>query len=178
MAFSVESLFNKALEHRKEHRCGGYPYEHADLLSVLVKGIQAKRILELGTGLGYSTIFLAQGNKDSVIDTIDQSDVHLALAEENFIKAGVEKQITTHHGKAEVVLKTLSGPYDLIFFDGHAPSMKFLMYFEKLLKRNGLLITANMFVKDKEGGRYMRSIKRVRWWKTILFADTTIAVKI
>jgi predicted O-methyltransferase YrrM len=101
----------------------------------------------------------------------------LEFAQSYWEKFSVKDRITAYHGKAEAILPTLSGPYDFIFFDGYAPSLKFLVHFDRLLKIDGLLVTANLFVKDPKGGKYLRALNRPHKWQTAVFADTAISLK-
>lgn len=175
---TLEKVFQQSLNHRKEHECGAYPYESANMLSMLVTLTKSKRILELGTGLGYTAAFLACDNENIHIDTIDRDEGHVELARQNWQELGVTDKITAYIDKAEVILPELAGPYDLIFFDGHTPSMKFLIQFERLLKKGGLLVTANMFLRDKTGGKYMRALQRHNKWQVGVYADTAVALKL
>lgn len=174
----LETIFDNASTHRKDHQCGGYPYEHGYVLSALVASTLPERILEFGTGLGYTTACLALGNREATIDTIDQDDSHITMAKNNWEKLDIQHQIHTYHGKAEAILPELSGIYDLIFFDGYAPSLKFLVHFERLLKKRGLLVTANLFVKDPKGGKYLCALQNSKKWQTGIFADTAISAKL
>lgn len=175
---TLEKIFEQSLKHRQEHECGAYPYEFADMLSILVNISHSKRILEFGTGLGYTAAFLASKNEDVHIDTIDRDEGHMELARANWQEIGVSDKITAYVDKAEVILPELEVPYDLIFFDGHTPSMKFLIHFERLLKKGGLLVTANMFLRDKTGGKYMRALQRHKKWQVGVYADTAVALKL
>lgn len=174
---SLEMVFDDLQKHQKEHACGGHPYQHADMLRLFVSLTKPKRVLELGTGLGYSAICLAQGSDVTYVDTIDRDALHLDLAQKNWEDFDFNDRINPLFGKAEEVLPRLKPEYDLIFFDGYTPSMKFLLQFERLLKKDGLLITANMFLRDKTGGKYMRSLHKTNRWTTAVFADTAVSVK-
>lgn len=174
----IQNLFETCKRHREDHSCGGYPYEYGDVLSSLVAALKPKRILEVGTGLGYTTVCMAYGFENTEIDTIDQDEFHSQLAFDHWEEVGLQTRITQHIDKAEAVLPTLKAPYDFIFFDGYAPSMKFMIQYEKLLKKGGVLMTANLFVKDETGGKYVRELKREWKWKSGFFADTAISVKL
>lgn len=173
----LETLFERSIQHQEEHHCGGHPYQHGDLLRLFVSLIKAKRVLELGTGLGYTAICLTEGLSTTQVDTIDRDELHLELAQKNWEDFSLRDCINPLFGKAEEVLPTLRPEYDLIFFDGYTPSMKFLLQFERLLKKDGLLITANMFLRDETGGKYMRELQRTNRWQTAVFADTAVSVK-
>lgn len=174
----LPTVFETCQKHRQEHQCGGYPYEYGDVLSSLVAATKPQKILEVGTGLGYTAVCMMSGFGQAFIDTIDQDAEHSLLAKRQWQAAGIEKQITQHIDKAEAVLPTLSGPYDFIFFDAYAPSMKFMIQYERLLKKGGVLMTANLFVKDESGGKYVRELKRKWKWRSGFFADTAISVKL
>lgn len=175
---ALQKLFKSCSLHRSKHKCGGYPYEYGELLTTLVLTYKPDRILEIGTGLGYTTVCLYKGNTASSIDTLDQDGKHLVQARKNWRKYSPDGKISVFEGKAEQILPTLTPFYDLIFFDAYAPSMKFLIHFNRLLKIGGLLITANLFVKDNSGGKYLRNIKKEGLWQTGVFADTAISVKL
>ena len=100
------------------------------------------------------------------------------MAHKNWEKLGIPSQINSHYGKAEELLPKLFIQYDFIFFDGYAPSMKFLIHFERLLKKGGLLVTANLFLKDPKGGKYVRAVQNTRRWQSEFFADSVISVKL
>lgn len=174
----LQKLFEFCHNHREEHQCGGYPYEHGDVLTSLVAAVKPKRVLEVGTGLGYTTACIVHGFSEAIIDTIDQDPFHSQLALDNWEELGITSRITQHIDKAEAVLLTLHAPYDVIFFDGYAPSMKFMIQYEKLLKKGGVLMTANLFVKVETGGKYVRELKREWKWQSGFFADTAISIKL
>jgi predicted O-methyltransferase YrrM len=175
---SLDDYYLIATQHRVSHACGGVPYQHGDVLSAIVAVARPLRVLELGTGVGYSAACILNGYDKTLIETIDQDSTHLAIANENWQKLGIAKRVTTHCDKAEVVLPRLSGSYDLIFADGYEPSMKFLLHFERLLKKGGVLLTANLFLKDPQGGRYLRELLKSHRWQTGVFGDTALSVKL
>jgi len=173
----LQDLFEQALVHRAQHACGGYPYEHGKVLGSLVAATKAKKILEFGTGLGYTAICMAKADPAVHIDTVERDTDHIKIAKQNFTKFQVKDQITIHFGKAEAIIPELTETYDFIFFDGYAPSLKFLVHFDRLLKTGGTLVTANLFVKDPKGGKYLRHIQKNKDWQTGVFADTAVSVK-
>src|SRR5262245_19972796 len=95
------------LTHLRRHGCGCYPFFDGSLLGVLAAATQARRILELGTALGYTSLWFAQGAPQATIDTIDFDAEHVRLARENFKAAGVGERINAHHGDFVTVLPTL-----------------------------------------------------------------------
>ena len=68
--------------------------------------------------------------------------------------------------------------YDFIFFDAYTPQMKMLLEFERLLKSGGVLVTANLFLRDPMGGKYLEKLNDENEWITGVFADTAISTKV
>ncbi len=92
--------------------------EMQSFIKVLLAVHQPKRILEVGTAIGFSTLLMCEyAGPDVQITTIENYEKRIPLAKENFRKAGREEQITLLEGDAGEYLKQLSGTYDLIFMD-------------------------------------------------------------
>src|SRR5215470_18302264 len=90
----------------------------ARLLSLLVQVSGAKRIFEMGSAIGYSTIWLARaaGPKGKIFYT-DGNPENAKRAQESFRKAGVAKRIRVQTGDALALVKKASGTFDVIFID-------------------------------------------------------------
>ncbi len=120
-------------------------------LSVLVKLLQPKRILEVGTFTGYATLCLAEGlAKDGQIDTLDKNEELVDFQRSFFDRCPWGKQIHQHCGDAIEVIPTLEGQYDLVFLD--ADKKNYLNYLELLLpkiKKGGLLLSDNVLWSGK-----------------------------
>ena len=105
-----------------------------------------KRILEVGTAVGFSSIFMAEYNPvPCEIVTIENYEKRIPIARENFKRAGKEQQITLIEGDATEVLKTLEEPFDLIFMDAaKGQYIHFLPDILRLLKTGGTLVSDNV----------------------------------
>jgi predicted O-methyltransferase YrrM len=135
-------------DHRESHGadCSVYPTSSGPLLSVLAGAVGAQRILEVGCGLGYSALCLAQGS-NRLVETIERDATHARLAEETIMREGYADRVRVLRGRGADVLPRLDGPYDLIFSDGDPEEMAFdLEHFLRLLRRVGLLVSANLFL--------------------------------
>lgn len=97
--------------------------ETAHLLSLLVRSSR-RRVLEIGTSNGYSTIWLAWavGQAGGRVTTIDRSAAKQALAEANLRRAGLRDVVELRCGDATAVASGLSGPFDCVFFDADRTS--------------------------------------------------------
>ena len=105
-----------------------------------------KRILELGTAIGYSAILMAGAMPEyCTITTIENYEKRIPIAKENFKKAGVEDKVTLLEGDALEILKSLEGEFDFIFMD--AAKAQYPFYLEeimRLLPKEGILIADNV----------------------------------
>jgi predicted O-methyltransferase YrrM len=116
------------------------------LLRVLATSIGATRILEIGTAIGYSGIWLAGAlPPDGTLLTMEVDADRAREARDNFARAGVAARVTVMVGNADRMLSKVSGPFDLIFQDGdkrlYAPMLDRLV---ALLRPRGLLVTDNV----------------------------------
>lgn len=121
-------------------------------LYVLAKLCNARHILEVGTFLGYSTVWLAKALPDGgKLITIEADEHHAALAMANISNAGYADKVSLRIGKALDILPQLTGEnagtFDMIFIDADKPP--YAEYFEWALKlsRPGTLIVADNVIR-------------------------------
>jgi len=122
-----------------------------ELLFILARVSRAERILELGTATGYSAIFLAEAfeNLKGQLITLENNPVMAARARNNFIRGGFDDQIEIRLCDAIEEIKTISGPFDLIFMDiDKADYDTVLPYCRDLLRKDGLLVADNVGFED------------------------------
>lgn len=120
--------------------------EVKQLLEVLITSHRPKRILEIGTAIGYSSLIMSHCiEADGHIITMERSAEMIALATEHINKAQKGHMIQVLEGDAEDLLKKLEAPFDMIFMDAaKGQYITFLPYCLKLLKTGGLLISDNV----------------------------------
>lgn len=116
------------------------------LLRYLMAAHGPREILEVGTAVGFSALFMCEyGPKNCHVTTIEKYEKRIPAARENFRRAGREKQITLLEGDAAELLKTLQGSYDMIFMDAaKAQYIHFLPEVVRLLAPGGLLLSDNV----------------------------------
>lgn len=124
--------------------------EVAQLLYWLALTHKSKKVLEIGTAIGYSTLWLAKavlplGGK---ITTLEINGPRAERAGYYFKKAGVDKQIELVFGDAREILFTLKGSYDFIFLDAaKGKYVDFLAKCVELLEPGGLLVAEDVFMR-------------------------------
>jgi caffeoyl-CoA O-methyltransferase len=124
-----------------------------ELLFILARIIRAEKILELGTAIGYSAIFLSEAfeSAEGQLITIENDSAMAQRAQKNFQQAGFEKQIDIRVGDALQVMKNLAAPFDMIFMDiDKVDYHRALPHCHRLLRKNGLLVADNVGFKDAD----------------------------
>lgn len=121
-------------------------------LALMVAASGAKNIIEIGTGLGVSTLWMLSGATDAVITTIDSEADHQLLARKAVLDAGIhDRQVRFIGGRATDVLPRMNeGSYDLVFVD--ADPRGALEYVEaalRLVRRGGTVAVAHALWRDK-----------------------------
>ncbi|MBR1470153.1 MAG: O-methyltransferase [Lachnospiraceae bacterium] len=120
--------------------------ETQQLLRFLVKAFRPERILEVGTAVGFSALFLWEASgRQAQITTIENYEKRIPLARANFEKYGAARQIRLLEGDAVGVLPALAGSYQMVFMDaakGQYPA--FLPEVTRLLQPGGILVTDNV----------------------------------
>src|SRR5215213_1617147 len=116
------------------------------LLRVLATAVGATRILEIGTAIGYSGIWLAGAlPPDGMLITLELDEARAREARDNFARAGLTSRVSVVVGDAQLKIAKVSGPFDLIFQDGAKPLYTALLErLVALLRPGGLLVTDNV----------------------------------
>lgn len=123
-----------------------YP-EEGKFLQFLIRLSGAKRVVEIGTLAGYSTLWMADAlPAGGHIDTIEKDPERADLAAHNL--AG-HSNITLHRGDALAVLSTLQGPFDMVFIDADKLNYaKYLDWAEQNVRKGGIVAGDNTFLFD------------------------------
>lgn len=152
-----DSALDQAL--RDSEAAGLPPHQVAPnqgkLLQLLAQIQGAKRILEIGTLGGYSTIWLARAvPADGCVVTLEANPQHAEVAAQNIARAGLEKIVDIRVGKASKTLSELVeaniAPFDLIFIDADKPSNPEYLYWSLRLSRPGTVIIGDNVVREGE----------------------------
>lgn len=120
--------------------------ETQNLLKLLLAMNRPKRILEVGTAVGFSALLMEEYNPvDCRITTIENYEKRIPIAKENFLRAGKQNVIELIEGDAALILKELQEPYDFIFMDAaKGQYINFLPEVMRLLKSGGVLVSDNV----------------------------------
>jgi predicted O-methyltransferase YrrM len=116
------------------------------LLHALVLATGARRVLEIGTAIGYSTLWMAAAlPPGGLLVTLERDPARAATARGYLAAAGIDDRVSVMVGDADRYLHKLAGPFDLVFQDGdkagYGPMLDRLV---TLLRPAGVLVTDNV----------------------------------
>jgi len=116
------------------------------LLRILAESTQAKNVVEIGTGNGYSALWLCLGLKSTGGKLITHEIQHrrVLLARANFKRAGVENMVTVVEGDAHHTVAQLKEPIDILFMDAEGGNLEYLNQLLPLVRPGGLILADNM----------------------------------
>ena len=123
------------------------------LLNLLVRMSGAKRILEIGTLGGYSTIWLARAlPSDGKVVTLELEPHHAKVARANLERAGLSELVDLRVGPALESLATLAaegaGPFDMVFIDADKPNNPNYLSWAMKFSRPGTVIICDNVIRD------------------------------
>jgi len=118
-------------------------------LALLVHIAGARRVLEVGTLGGYSTVWMAKAlPAGGTITTLEYSPKHAEVARANFVRAGVADRVEVLVGPALESLPKLTGPFDLIFIDADKPNNSNYLQWALKFSRPGTVIVLDNVIRD------------------------------
>ena len=131
-------------------------------LAVLVKATGARRILEIGTSNGYSTLWLADavGSAGSVT-TVERAPAKIPMSRANFVRAGLADRIDQREGDAgEILLGLEDGAYDLLFLDSLREAyLDWWPDLKRVLRPGGLLVVDNATSHPQDMADFTAAVK-------------------
>jgi predicted O-methyltransferase YrrM len=140
---------------RRAQQAGLPPIEVAPedgaLLAALVRAIDARLVVEIGTLFGYSAIWMARALPEGgQLFTIELEARHAELARHNLALAGLTERVTVLQGPADEMLARLAGPVDLVFIDADKEGYPgYLAWARQALRPGGLVLGDNAFMQGR-----------------------------
>ena len=151
------------------------------ILAEIVKEEKPRKILEVGSLYGYSAILIAKNSPAKAeITTVEKNPEHARITEQNVERAKLEDQIKVIKGDAMEILRTLPGPFDLVFLDAEKTQyLDYLKAVEDKLHQGSVVVADNVGVFQDQMQNYLHYVRntgryRSRTVETLLeFSDTT-----
>lgn len=164
-----DPLIEEMEMYAQEHNVPILSWQSADFLEQMVLLKNPKRVLELGTAIGYSTIRIARNLKGkSVIHSIEKSVDNILVAKDFISKSGLTNKIKILEGDAINVMPQLKKKYDIIFLDADKEDYKRLFdYSLVLLRKRGILVVDNLLwhgfvASTRVPSQYKESTRQIR----------------
>lgn len=165
----IDPVIKKIEEYAAEHKIPILNWDAAEFLEQLILIHRPKKVLEIGTAIGYSSIRIVRRlRKKGLLDTIELSKDNIKLAEENFLKAGVSDKINLIEGNALAIMPAMEEKYDFIFLDADKEDYEKLFYYSLiLLRRRGVIFIDNLLWHGYTASKnvpqaYKESTKHIR----------------
>ena len=134
-----------------------------EFLSVLVQATAARRVLEIGTSNGYSTLWLANAARATggAVTTVELSDYKVGLARQNFSRSGLAASITLVQDDAGRVLeRAVDASFDLVFLDSERPEYPgWWPHLKRVLRPGGLLVVDNATSHPEQMAPFVALVK-------------------
>ncbi|MDO5026258.1 MAG: O-methyltransferase [Tissierellia bacterium] len=152
--------------------------EVAEFIKSILVLKKPKKILEIGTAIGYSSIFFANYALDAQITTIEINEEMCKIARENIKKFGFEDRITLLEGDALDLIGSLEDKFDFVFIDAaKGQYIKFFELIEEKLDDKAVIISDNILFRGMVGDddlvkrRKITIVKRLRKYLDMLVAN-------
>jgi len=172
---SYENPILRELEtehHRRDDVAPNIGIHVGTFLAWLIRVMQAKRVLEFGTCLGYSTVFLGEALRETggKLTAIESEESLFRAAERNVAKADLSGIVHLIHGDAATVIDELEGPFDLILQDA-AKALYPAMLEKCILKTRPLGVIAADDALFRPMGVEERLSKHLHQYNQMVFSD-------
>ncbi|MHA7105081.1 O-methyltransferase [Bacillus sp. C-3-6] len=158
----------------REEKLRNVSREMGQFLSILVKGCNAKNILEIGTSNGYSTLWLANAVEETNgnVTTVELSSERVGEALVNFEKANLLQRIDIHNQEAGAFLDSqLDHSFDFIFLDSERTQyMWWFEHIKRMLQPQGFLVVDNATSHASELVEFIKMIEEDEMFETVLLA--------
>jgi predicted O-methyltransferase YrrM len=160
-------------------------WQSAEFIEQIIRMLDPKRVLELGTAIAYTAIRIARELKGkSQIHTIEKSTDNISTAKRFIQKSRVGMKIKLLEGDALNIMPQLKKKYDLIFLDSDKEDYKRLFdYSMVLLKRGGVIIVDNLLwqgyaASSRVPQKYKESTKNIREFNEIFMSQPNLKATI
>jgi predicted O-methyltransferase YrrM len=136
-------------------------WETGRFLATLVRALNPKLVLEVGTAIGYSSLHMAEALDDGKLITVERDPQRIREATEFHARAGVADKVEILEGDALEVIDRLDGPFDLIFLDGTKIEYpRYLELVEPKAAERAVLVVDNMLMS---GDVALEDDSEARW---------------
>ena len=181
----TDTLIEEMETFARDHNVPILSWQSAEFLEQLVLMKNPRRVLELGTAIGYSTIRVARNLKGkSVIHSIEKSADNITVAKDFIAKSGMLSKIKVLEGDAVNVMPQLKKKYDIIFLDADKEDYKRLFdYSLVLLRKGGIMVVDNLLwhgyaASTRVPSQYRESTRHIREFNSLFMNQPNLQTSI
>lgn len=121
--------------------------ETLNFLLLALAATQPKRILEIGTAVGLSSVAMLKACPSARLTTMELEEERYLEAKQNFADFGVSDRVNAYMGDAGEILAMMDGEFDFVFLDGpKAQYEKYLFDLKRLMKKGGVLFADDVLL--------------------------------
>jgi predicted O-methyltransferase YrrM len=144
----ILSWVNKRSDELREEGVFQIDSSSGRLIEIVTRLRSPKRVLEIGSGVGYSALWFMKGMPaNGILDAIELNPKVAGALKETMSKAGLEGRIRIYQGRALDVLPEMEGPYDMVFIDADKdPYPEYLEQAFRLTQAGSVILAHNMFM--------------------------------
>lgn len=161
---------NDAASERRDEKMLNITPDTGEFLAILVQLAGARRILEIGTSNGYSTIWLAEAVRaiGGTVVTVEHSPPKVLLAQENFARAGLADAIAQQVIEGgEFLGRPSVGPFDLVFLDSDRRQyVAWWANIQNVLAPGGVLVMDNAVSHAAEVAEFVATVRATPGWRS------------
>lgn len=180
-----EPLLKEMEEFAEENHIPILDKEAADFLEQIVLIHRPKKVLEIGTAIGYSSIRIAGSlRKKGLLDTIEISKDNIELANQFISRAGCKEKINIIEGNALKILPVHDKKFDLIFLDADKEDYEKLFYYSLLLlNKKGVIFIDNLLWRGYAASKnvpenYKLSTEHIRKFNKLFISQSAMKTSI
>ncbi len=180
-----EPLLKEMEEFAEENHIPILDKEAADFLEQIVLIHRPKKVLEIGTAIGYSSIRIARSlRKKGLLDTIEISKQNITTAKDFINRSGYSAKINIIEGDALKILPVHDNKYDLIFLDADKEDYEKLFYYSLLLlNKRGVIFIDNLLWRGYAASKnvpenYKLSTEHIRKFNKLFISQRAMKTSI
>ncbi len=163
---------NDARETERPRKMLNITHDTGEFLAILVLAIKAKRVLEIGTSNGYSTLWLADAVRalSGSVVTVDVNPIKVEMARQNFERAGLMPWIRQEQMDAGDFLRQHQAEqFDLLFLDSTRWNyVSWWPWIRNVIVRGGLLVVDNATSHPEEMKDFIELVKAAPGWRSVV----------
>jgi caffeoyl-CoA O-methyltransferase len=149
------------------------------LLELVARMTKPRRVLEIGSGAGYSALWFMKGmGDDAMLHTIEGNSKVVQVLRVVIEKAGLTDRVRVHHGPATDMLRSMNGPFDLVFIDADKDQYpEYLDHALRLTRAGSTILADNMLWRGAavRAHTHKEGVRGIREYTKRIFSNPSLS---